>query len=186
MAGKRRRVEEPADDYEEDEFVVNDDGKAKKRSKPDNSKGDDDGDDSNHWELSKNRRIGINEFKGKTLINIREYYDKDGQTLPGKKGISLSMDQFNALVKALPAIDQALRKRGETMPIPKFKAGDDDTGGAEDDGGGDDDGAGKEVSKVKSEKKNYDETSEEEESIEDKIARHPHTRRAVSRQNVDA
>ena len=31
------------------------------------------------------RRVGISEFKGKTMINIREYYEKDGESLPGKK-----------------------------------------------------------------------------------------------------
>ena len=29
--------------------------------------------------------MGISEFKGKTMINIREYYEKDGESLPGKK-----------------------------------------------------------------------------------------------------
>ena len=29
--------------------------------------------------------MGISEFKGKNMINIREYYEKDGEALPGKK-----------------------------------------------------------------------------------------------------
>lgn len=35
--------------------------------------------------------MGISEFKGKHMINIREYYEKDGEALPGKKvqGFSL-------------------------------------------------------------------------------------------------
>jgi hypothetical protein len=37
------------------------------------------------WELSKMRRVTISSFRGKTLVNIREYYEKDGQELPGKK-----------------------------------------------------------------------------------------------------
>jgi len=36
-------------------------------------------------QLSGKRRIGISEFKGKRMMNIREYYEKDGEVLPGKK-----------------------------------------------------------------------------------------------------
>jgi hypothetical protein len=36
-------------------------------------------------QLSNKRRIGVSQFKKMSFINIREYYDKDGKTLPGKK-----------------------------------------------------------------------------------------------------
>ena len=29
--------------------------------------------------------MGITEFKGNNMISIREYYEKDGEALPGKK-----------------------------------------------------------------------------------------------------
>ena len=47
-----------------------------------------DTDGNEYWEISKMRRITISEFKGKRMVNIREYYEKDGQDLPGKKVIS--------------------------------------------------------------------------------------------------
>ena len=31
------------------------------------------------------RRVTVSTFRGKTLVNVREYYEKDGQELPGKK-----------------------------------------------------------------------------------------------------
>lgn len=31
------------------------------------------------------RRVAISEFKGKRMVNIREFYEKDGKDLPGKK-----------------------------------------------------------------------------------------------------
>ena len=44
-----------------------------------------DSDDNPYWEISKMRRVTLSEFKGKQLINVREYYEKDGKDLPGKK-----------------------------------------------------------------------------------------------------
>lgn len=43
-----------------------------------------------YWEISKNRRVTVSTFRGKTMVNIREYYEKDGQELPGKK-VSLTL-----------------------------------------------------------------------------------------------
>lgn len=44
---------------------------------------DDNGD--SFWEISKARRVVLSDFKGKKMISIREYYEKDGKSLPGKK-----------------------------------------------------------------------------------------------------
>lgn len=47
-------------------------------------------------------------FKGKHYINIREYYEKEGQMLPGQKGISLPEEQWARLLGALPGLTAAL------------------------------------------------------------------------------
>ncbi len=39
--------------------------------------------------MSGKRRIGVQEFKGTRMINIREYYEKEGEMLPGKKVCAL-------------------------------------------------------------------------------------------------
>jgi hypothetical protein len=44
---------------------------------------DDNGD--TYWDISKMRRITISEFKGMSMVNIREYYEQNGKSLPGKK-----------------------------------------------------------------------------------------------------
>lgn len=37
-------------------------------------------------QLSDKRRVTLQDFRGKTLISIREYYKKDGKELPSSKG----------------------------------------------------------------------------------------------------
>lgn len=82
------------------------------------------------------RRVTINKFSGKWLVNVREYYeDKAGDMKPGKKvrpvhvtaaifdllltlihqGISLTVEQYQSLVGIVPAINQELRKQGMAL-----------------------------------------------------------------------
>jgi len=104
------------------------------------------------------------------LVNIREYYDKDGEMQPGKKvnshqdsfviiftyysqGISLSLDQYSNLISILPDIEKLLTKKGEQVPRPKY------------DGGnklGDKDTESEEADEEESEEKEADSASDEE------------------------
>ncbi|KAF3902538.1 hypothetical protein ABW21_db0205369 [Orbilia brochopaga] len=80
---------------------------------PDGAKHTDD-EGNAYWELGgKARRVTVSEFKGSVLVSVREYYEKDGKFFPGKKGISMSLDQFNQLVKVLPAIEQAIGQKSK-------------------------------------------------------------------------
>ncbi|KAB7495120.1 putative RNA polymerase II transcriptional coactivator [Armadillidium nasatum] len=38
-----------------------------------------------YWELDRQRRVTVREFKNKTYVDIREFYEKDGKTLPRKE-----------------------------------------------------------------------------------------------------
>ncbi|KAK9103904.1 hypothetical protein Sjap_021158 [Stephania japonica] len=60
--------------------------------------------------LSNRRRVTIQDFRGKTLVSIREYYEKDGKQLPSSKGISLTAEQWSAFSNAVPKIEEAIRK----------------------------------------------------------------------------
>ncbi|KAI5462447.1 transcriptional Coactivator p15 [Mariannaea sp. PMI_226] len=95
--------------------------KVSKKVKGSSSLGPDgkDSDGNPFWELSNKRRVGISQFKKMSYINIREYYEKDGKTLPGKKGISLSVEQYTTLLKAIPAINSALRDLGHSVEDPE-------------------------------------------------------------------
>eukprot|EP00088_Acartia_fossae_P010417 TRINITY_DN1518_c0_g1_i1.p1 TRINITY_DN1518_c0_g1~~TRINITY_DN1518_c0_g1_i1.p1 ORF type:complete len:123 (-),score=52.92 TRINITY_DN1518_c0_g1_i1:4-372(-) len=62
------------------------------------------------WHLGKNKHVVVRSFKGQTLIDIREYYvDKNSmETKPGKKGISLTCEQYQKLKSIIDEVDHAL------------------------------------------------------------------------------
>lgn len=60
--------------------------------------------------LSDKRRVTLSEFRGKTLVSIREYYKRDGKELPSAKGISLTAEQWGSFKKNVPAIEKAIKK----------------------------------------------------------------------------
>ncbi|KAJ5084302.1 ssDNA-binding transcriptional regulator [Penicillium alfredii] len=110
------------------------------------------------WEISRMRRVTISSFRGKTLVGVREYYEKDGQELPGKKGISMPLDQFSSLITILPDIEQALKQNGVSLPRPVYSDNVDPSDEG-DEADQEDSGEGK-----SSPKQNIEATSEEEES----------------------
>ncbi|CAI9111773.1 OLC1v1012089C3 [Oldenlandia corymbosa var. corymbosa] len=86
----------------EDEDLGSEDEEPKRMKKSSKAAADDsddaDADDIVVCEISKNRRVTVRNWQGKLVVDIREFYVKDGKQLPGKKGISLTMDQvcFNS------------------------------------------------------------------------------------------
>ncbi|KDR75881.1 hypothetical protein GALMADRAFT_68397, partial [Galerina marginata CBS 339.88] len=57
-------------------------------------------------DLGKKKRAVVRSFKGVALVDIREYYGADGEEKPGKKGISLTLDQWDTLKEGSDAIDR--------------------------------------------------------------------------------
>ncbi|XP_073033195.1 RNA polymerase II transcriptional coactivator KELP-like [Primulina eburnea] len=89
--------------------------KEKEEEEEDNSKkrGDREYDDEGGLilcRLSKSRRVTISEFRGRTLVSIREYYNKGGKDLPSAKGISLTAEQWASFKKNVPDIEKAIKK----------------------------------------------------------------------------
>ncbi|KIL66212.1 hypothetical protein M378DRAFT_124187 [Amanita muscaria Koide BX008] len=63
---------------------------------------------SSYIDIGKKRRVTVSMFKSMPLIDIREYYGADGDEKPGKKGISLSVDQWEIIKDNFDMIDQFL------------------------------------------------------------------------------
>mmetsp|Transcript_6223 Transcript_6223/g.11438 ORF Transcript_6223/g.11438 Transcript_6223/m.11438 type:complete len:203 (-) Transcript_6223:168-776(-) len=62
------------------------------------------------WELSTKRKVKLDRFKGQLLVNIREFYTKDGKELPGRKGIALTPQQWSKLYEHMAEIDEKATK----------------------------------------------------------------------------
>lgn len=67
--------------------------------------------------IGKMRFVNVADFRGKPLVNIREYYEKDGKTLPGKKGISLTVEQWEKLKTVIDKVDREIKKFKQTRLI---------------------------------------------------------------------
>ncbi|XP_062517105.1 RNA polymerase II transcriptional coactivator-like [Corticium candelabrum] len=68
--------------------------KKKKKTKAESSKKT--GKPQLEFDLDKKRRVTISSFKGQWRVDIREFYEDDGQLKPGRKGkIQFSSQQYN-------------------------------------------------------------------------------------------
>ncbi|KAI1840628.1 hypothetical protein JX265_004517 [Neoarthrinium moseri] len=123
MAGPKSAKRVRDSDDESDNDIQTKTTKATKKAKTGSADVEtgNDGDGNPWWSLSGKRRVAVSEFNKKPYVNIREYYDdkSSGELKPGKKGISLPLEQYNALLKAIPAINAHLASQGlEVADIP--------------------------------------------------------------------
>jgi hypothetical protein len=54
-----------------------------------------DGDGNHRWLLEAKKFVTVRPFKGKTYVDIREYYDAGGELKPGKKGKFISLKLYH-------------------------------------------------------------------------------------------
>lgn len=90
------------------------------------------------FDLGKNKRVTVRQFRNVNLIDIREYYmdTSTGEMKPGKKGISLTEDLYDELLKHRLNIDEALRRFGSKRPRTKtvrLQSDDEDESGVQTD-----------------------------------------------------
>ncbi|EME42281.1 hypothetical protein DOTSEDRAFT_154955 [Dothistroma septosporum NZE10] len=122
MPPKKSRKRAAEEEYDSDGGFIEDAPKSKKTkaaAQAANLEVQQDDDGQEYWQISGKRRLVVSDYKGSTMINIREYYEKDGKTLPGK-GISLNIDQYKVFVELLPQIESSLGDKGIDVPRPQY------------------------------------------------------------------
>ncbi|KAM3276762.1 hypothetical protein ACQJBY_044885 [Aegilops geniculata] len=63
-------------------------------------------------QISKNKRVAVRNWNGKVMVDMREFYEKDGKSLPTRKGILpfLSCSAWKILRDNIEAIDEAIKE----------------------------------------------------------------------------
>ncbi|KAL4252781.1 transcriptional coactivator PC4 family protein [Abortiporus biennis] len=67
-------------------------------------------DGEKYLQLGKKRRATVRSFKGTPFVDIREFYEQNGEEKPGKKGISLNLEQWEILKNNTEIIDSFFAK----------------------------------------------------------------------------
>lgn len=97
---KQKREEKPKNKKNDSSSSDSDDG-PEDRNPPAEKKAkmaDRTNDKEPTWVLQGKKLLKVREFKGKVYVDIREFYEKNGELLPGKKGISLTPEQWRKLL----------------------------------------------------------------------------------------
>ena len=72
-----------------------------------------------------NRMVTVTPFPGKLKVHIRQFYvNEKGESKPGKNGIVLDLEEFEALVKLVPKVQNSIAKyeiRDTGIPSSSFQ-----------------------------------------------------------------
>ena len=94
MLSKKRKKEKSEDEEEDEKKNKNDDIIV--------------GENEVKFILDDKKRITVHKFKGKIKVDIREFYEDKGEMKPGKKGISLSLENWEKLKGFIDNIDESV------------------------------------------------------------------------------
>ncbi|KAL2635166.1 hypothetical protein R1flu_006645 [Riccia fluitans] len=104
--GKKRVVESEEEEEDEESEEEEPPGQKKEKTKFERNENG----DIVVCQLGPKRSVTVQKFQGKLLVSVREYYEKDGKLLPTPKGISLSVDQWEALKRGIPDVNAAIKR----------------------------------------------------------------------------
>ncbi|CAI2377368.1 unnamed protein product [Moneuplotes crassus] len=62
------------------------------------------------FDLNGKKKVEVKNFCGSVLIDLREYFYKENQCLPTKKGLSITKDIWDKFKAIIPHVDKAMEK----------------------------------------------------------------------------
>lgn len=109
---KKRKKKADSDSDDSDSEAENKKAKKKKKKAKEEVEDGVELDDEGRLDLGRDKTMDVREFKGKLLIDIREFYTdrSDGKKKPGKKGICLSTVEYESMKRGLAYIDRKIKK----------------------------------------------------------------------------
>ena len=60
------------------------------------------------FDLNSRKKVVVKKYKGMTLVDIRDTFEKNGETIFTQKGVSLTLEVYEKLKEMLPSIDRAI------------------------------------------------------------------------------
>eukprot|EP01015_Nassula_variabilis_P023619 TRINITY_DN4441_c0_g1_i5.p1 TRINITY_DN4441_c0_g1~~TRINITY_DN4441_c0_g1_i5.p1 ORF type:complete len:156 (-),score=45.07 TRINITY_DN4441_c0_g1_i5:53-520(-) len=60
------------------------------------------------FELGAKKRVTVRRYKGKILVDFREFWEKGGELNPTKKGVALTLESWEKFKKHVKRIDEAI------------------------------------------------------------------------------
>lgn len=110
MSSEKKRPRTEEKEEEEEAAAAPAAETEKKKKEEEEVKGTAGADGSTVFELGSKRRLVVKTFKGRRYVDLREWYTDDGGELkPGKKGISLTPEQWAKVKLAASQVDALLR-----------------------------------------------------------------------------
>lgn len=109
-AAAKSKASVTSSDSEENKKAVKKSAPKKKANQEAQGKNKDGGDEEPDGMISlgNNRSIAVRLFKGMINVDIREYYNSNGELKPGKKGIALTVEQWNILKKRVDDVNKKI------------------------------------------------------------------------------
>lgn len=63
------------------------------------------------------KKLQIKKFKSTIYVDFREYFAKDTQLLPTKKGVTLTVEMWKKMITMIPEVDKIIDQMEKNLPV---------------------------------------------------------------------